>query len=387
MENSISTFAVSQDTEYKLHYQSYARTKDLAYVDGSSFANTSWNVPIENYSFGSYNVRNWCWSDYRLVDKYTFYRTDGSIMGTEGMSLQLHIKNIMNVAENMNSSSSSAGKCYFDPSRIQTFILRLHDAKGKVHYQELAPTDYILPTSDPQLFDLIIDIDSLPCDPEKVEVEFIYYAAYAFPGVDPNIYSIIYKHSGPGNTSGIGGPETTVDFYCRTDTGGLLGNIIKIVTNIKDGITDLGGKVTSGFGNVVNSITQLPSKIWSFFEDGLKGLFIPTEEQLTDVKTDWDNLLSDRFGGLYQSVQLIDDYAKTFTNTDSKNTIKLPELSVDLADSTFTFGGQDVQIIPDKFSFLVDVIKTIISIIATTFFVNGLRNRFTREVIEGGNEQ
>lgn len=389
IKKTATNFAVTQNTEYKLHYQSYARfSNNLHYVDGSSFANYSTNLPIpEGTPFNTYSVRDYSWSDYNLCESLTFYRSDGAIIGTEGMSLNLHIKDFQLMARNGKSDGSYTPTLYFDIKGVNSCILKLTDSKGQVHYQNLNPSDYIFESSNKGYLNFIIDIESLPCDVKKVEFEIAYYSWIGFPGLDPNNYPSIYKYSGIGNPSANATIKTTVDMFCRTDTGGLLGNIIKIATNIKDGITDLGGKVTTGFGNVVNSITQLPSKIWSFFEDGLKGLFIPTEEQMIEVKTDWDNLLSDRFGGLYQSIQLIDDYASSFTNTESKNTIKVPELSVDLVGSTFTFGGQDVQIIPDKFSFLIDVIKTIISIIATTFFVNGLRNRFTREVIEGGTEQ
>ena len=164
------------------------------------------------------------------------------------------------------------------------------------------------------------------------------------------------------------GSSTMIQCFVEDGTKGLLKSIKSTVTSIKNGITNL------------------PKNIWAKFESGLKGLFVPTESQMTEVKGKWDTLLSDRFGGLYQTVQLIDDYAATFKEPSaSKSSIDFPEFRLNVgSDSEFVLQAHDVQIVPDRFSFLVDVVKTIISIIATCLFINGLRNKFERLV--GGHE-
>lgn len=143
------------------------------------------------------------------------------------------------------------------------------------------------------------------------------------------------------------------------ETPGLLNSIIEIVKNIWTGIT------------------ELPNKII----EGIKNLFIPSEEDITNMKDKWDTLLSDRFGALYQVTSLISDYASSFKE-QSKNTITFPSISIPLAGATFEFGGWEVQVVPDGFGIIFDTLKMITSILATMLFINGLKNRFDK--IMGG---
>lgn len=159
---------------------------------------------------------------------------------------------------------------------------------------------------------------------------------------------------------GDGGADLKLEFtsvsLSKVDqTPGLLKNIVDVVKNIWTGIT------------------ELPSKII----DGIKNLFIPSEEDITNMKDKWDTLLSDRFGALYQVVDLISDYAAAFKE-QSKNTITFPSISIPLAGATFEFGGWEVQVIPDGFDTLINALKLIISIVCTFLFINGLKNRFDK---------
>ena len=199
-------------------------------------------------------------------------------------------------------------------------------------------------------------VDNLTSDLYKINVQVYFNPRYNFP-LDDTVFNNASSYK-----LGFG-----------------LGDKTMLQVFVDDGQTGLLKGILSG-------ITELPSKIWNLVENGLKGLFVPTEAQMTEVKGQWDTLLSDRFGGLYQTVQLIDDYASTFKEPSaSKNSIDFPEFRLNVgSESEFVLQAHDVQIVPDRFSFLVDVVKTIISIIATCLFVNGLRNKFERLV--GGQE-
>lgn len=137
-------------------------------------------------------------------------------------------------------------------------------------------------------------------------------------------------------------------------------------------------------GNIITQITELPNKIWTVFSDGLKSLFIPDEEAIEEQQDKWNQLLEDRFGALYQTIDMIHDYAETFTEPETQGQIEFPGITVNLAGSDFVFGGQMVDVVPDGFEFLINVVKTIISILATILFVNGMKNRFERLV--GGSD-
>lgn len=172
----------------------------------------------------------------------------------------------------------------------------------------------------------------------------------------------------------------------------LLSSIVDWIKKIISGITELPSKIANSlknfFENVVNAVTNIGNLIKNSIVDlgntlldGIKNLFIPSEKDITVMKEKWDTLLSERFGALYQVTQLIHDYAVAFKE-QNKSTITFPNVTIPLAGSDFTFGGWEVQIVPDGFNAIFTVLKTITSILATCLFVNSLRNRF--EKILGG---
>ena len=272
----------------------------------------------------------------------------------------------------MSSGYTYGGENYnlggFTSNNQSVYTAEFKDLNGKTICTVPITFDKITPHGV-GMMSFSVDSENLTADCYSIDIHLKFYTGIAFYDGIPNDHwnnaSDFYLLAGFNNSSMI---ETLVD-----DSTGLLKGITNIINNIKDGIS-----------NLITGITELPSKLWGFIENGLKGLFVPSEAEMTEIKGNWDTLLSDRFGGLYQTVSLIDDYAKSFTDPEQKKSIKIPELKIPFGQSEFVFGGQDVQIVPDKFSFLIDVIKTIISIIATCLFVNGLRNRFERMV--GGSE-
>lgn len=368
--NAASASSSSSGTHY-IAYALYARDINTGqYVSGSSMGGHTYTYPWDAaYVYPTYNVRNYTWSSYLMCDDYTISRQDGTVMGSKGMTLRLQMTNIGNGMQ-QGSSSSNYTKVASIISKYNQVILRLETPNGSSHYKYFSPEDVLSISSKyPQdAINLYLEYE-LPVDVVKVDVEINYSPQLAFPGLNPNTNTWIYKTSAFNCNSGY----SEIGLYLQTDNAGLLNKIINGISNIKEGVS-----------NLITGITELPSKLWNLIENGLKGLFVPTESEMTEIKNQWDTLLSDRFGGLYQTVQLIDDYAESFTDPENKNTIKIPELRLPFGQTEFVFGGQDVQIVPDKFSFLIDAIKTIISIIATCLFVNGLRNRFERLV--GGQE-
>ncbi len=145
-------------------------------------------------------------------------------------------------------------------------------------------------------------------------------------------------------------------------------------------------RILRSLKSVWNSILNLPERIWHHFENGFKSLFIPTESNISALSDKFESLLDERFGAVYDSTQIVDDFANSFVSQSQSamvdgegadGTVSFPAVTVNLAGTDFTFGGYKVDLIPDKFSGLVDTLKMITNITCTLFFVNALKKRFT----------
>lgn len=171
-----------------------------------------------------------------------------------------------------------------------------------------------------------------------------------------------------GETNGDGRIKLTVDQ--PSEEAGLLEGIWG---SLASGFDNLSQKLQS----VVDTITNLPSKIWEFIENGLKSLFVPDEEYIEDYKSRWDTFLADKLGAVYQVVQITYGAWEDISLADTKNEIDFPKVTIPLPDNEkFSFGGMKVQIVPDKFNGIVDTLKIIVGIACTIMFVNGLRKRY-----------
>lgn len=151
----------------------------------------------------------------------------------------------------------------------------------------------------------------------------------------------------------------------------LLGKLLDWVKNIYDSVKSIPTYLT----NIWNTIKNLPSDIWQFIEDGLKKLFVPDEAYLTEYSNKWDTLLADRFGLVYESFSMAHDVVTSIEESDAQN-ILMPSVTIHFGDTPFTFGGYEVDPVPDKFEFLADACKLVTSIVCTYLFINGLLHRY-----------
>ena len=155
------------------------------------------------------------------------------------------------------------------------------------------------------------------------------------------------------------------------DEQGLINGIIQWIKKIYTGITSIPQKITETAQNIIQTISELPQKL----AEAIKNLFIPSEADITAIKTDFEDLLSDRFGAVYESSDILVDFATAFTDQGTQETITFPSTTVNLAGADFTFGGWEVDVVPDFLSGLIDVLKLIVNISCTFLFVNGMRKR------------
>lgn len=130
------------------------------------------------------------------------------------------------------------------------------------------------------------------------------------------------------------------------ETEGLLSGILAFVKSIKE-------KVDGTF----DLIKELPSKLWQVMENGLKGLFIPSEQFMIDNSDRWQTLLDDRLGAVSQVGDIVFESWDDIKNYDQQNSIYIPEVSLESAGIPYSFGDYVVSIVPSGFEMLVEVLK------------------------------
>lgn len=143
-------------------------------------------------------------------------------------------------------------------------------------------------------------------------------------------------------------------------------------------------KIKEGIQNVIDAIVALPAKIWDTISTGLYQLFVPSEEALTAFKDDMLLVLSEHFGAVYESVEIIAEYFANMNVESVQEYITFPEIILNLG-APFTIGGWQVKVVPDGFDVLFDALKWAIDAICTIAFINTMRERFD-DVIVGGEQ-
>lgn len=147
------------------------------------------------------------------------------------------------------------------------------------------------------------------------------------------------------------------------------------ITSVNVTLQDEGGLlngIISWLKKVVDTITGLPSKIG----DMIKGLFVPSEEELESIFDKFEALLKDRFGIAYDAIDIIGDFESAFKYSEGQSKVSFPSVTVNLAGTEFTFGGWDVNLIPVGFEGLVDALKLIVNLVSTIAFVFAVKHRY-----------
>ncbi len=147
-----------------------------------------------------------------------------------------------------------------------------------------------------------------------------------------------------------------------------------LTVDIEESTNSLLDKIVGWLSNIKDAITNLPQLI----ADGIKGLFIPNEQTMVEIKESWSQLLEERFGAIYQAGDIISEFAENFTYKGEKNTIEVPSTTINLGVVDFTLGGWTVQLVPDKFKFLIDALKGIIGVTFTLFFVITMKRKYDK---------
>lgn len=119
---------------------------------------------------------------------------------------------------------------------------------------------------------------------------------------------------------------------------GLFSSLFKWLADIRDGITGVASNIASGFGNVVNAITSLPGLI----VDGIKNLFIPSQQDLETLKANYETMLEEKLGLVWQ----VGDWLTSFANTMISAFTGGTSYTFEFPGISFSMNGQTHEIVP-----------------------------------------
>ena len=321
--------------------------------------------PLDAVIFDNYYFRD-----------YVVVHANGDLLFEQGTQPTITYNNLISSVYQGNLGDTEDDyRFYFDSSKItKTYLLLTNPAEELI---EVEPVSYEIVRDDTYPMELHITVELPVLDFDVYRVSFAYEFDYtAYTGFDPYLaveyVDPVYREYGPSDRGGF---TMSVDVKPEDKYSGFLSGIIEWLRSIRDGIVN----VKDGVLNVVNSIKELPAKIWQLISDGLQSLFIPSEDAIVRMKDDWDALMSDRFGALYDCGSLLTDMFGTFQDSHgTQSSLEFPSVTVQLAGTPFTFGGWSVPVIPDRFKFLVTTLKLITNAVCTLAFLNSMKNRFAR---------
>lgn len=124
------------------------------------------------------------------------------------------------------------------------------------------------------------------------------------------------------------------------------------------------------------SIKELPTKIWSIFQEGLQKLFLPSDGFFEGLMDRLTSRVKEQGGIFTQVAELLNGKWDIIKQADETDSIDLPEATINFGDTPFTFGGYTVKIVPEGFEWLATVCKSVTGIICTVAFVNGMRKKY-----------
>lgn len=204
---------------------------------------------------------------------------------------------------------------------------------------------------------------NIPKDVVKIEIQMIYGLLYNSTGEyiaylgewcskssDTNDYSISYEEND------------------RSD--GLLNTIISWITNLVESVGDF-------YTSFTNFVANFCSNLYTQIKEAIESMFVPSVDEVGWFIGDMQELMRDRFGGLYEVIEITYDSWESLSECTVTHYVDFPKVTINLPqNTTFTFGGQKVKVIPEGFEFLATACKLLTGAVCTIMFINGLRKRY-----------
>lgn len=331
-----------EDGEVQVAFDTYYDAPDNVLIKNSGWKNvTTTNLTYTtaiSYStvattdfITSYSIRN--------DTEALFAQNETAVLTFDGLTQALLV---------YNNSTGSSGFWPFDSAGVN--LIQVYARSSDSNYSELLEDAKVdLRTYSDGTFSLSLNSGVLPFTVSGFSVH-IYYGIDAFDDFPPDVYAGGYPWTFELKQ---GWTDHKLNYSYLPASSSITSEIRETVTEVKE------------------EIVALPDKIG----DVITGLFVPSEDDVTSQQDKWTELLSDRFGALYQVGDLVTDYANAFVESE-QDIIHIPTIEIPFGEVVFQFGGWDVQVIPDGFQVVIEALKLIVSIACTFLFVNGLKRRF-----------
>ncbi len=160
-------------------------------------------------------------------------------------------------------------------------------------------------------------------------------------------------------------------------------NLLQKFNELKVSLSNLPSKIHDGFifsfNSIQNAINNIAANVVNGIEDIFEKLFVPNEEKYIEMFEKFKKFMLDKFGGLYQIGELFYQRWQELYIEKQADTFTIPKLNLKLPQNvTLNLGPYTFKIVPNGFEFLANILKNIIGIICTLFFVNGLKYRYNR---------
>lgn len=173
------------------------------------------------------------------------------------------------------------------------------------------------------------------------------------------------------------GGEYILSSDSAAENTGLLKSVLEFLKNIVNGIT-----------NVAQQIAHLPGLIADEIMGRIRSLFIPTEQDLTQLKADYQSMLETKFGFIYQCFQLLENFFTTLVDgwgSASDYSFNFPGVSFEIQGVTYTLiAPQPISLDNALMNVLRPVAGTVVSFICVLAFVHSMETMFIA-IISGKN--
>ena len=275
--------------------------------------------------------------------------------------------NVGNVLDTINYYDSAGNEISFR-NRVEfnpTFTVKLFSSSGSLEY--ITPTNVTKTLSNGR-FSFSVEVPEVPFDVYYFQIN-MYETSFPFGGSRPSSYSSWKRNI-------LFDDLTSQNIKIIPEEKGLL-------TSMLDLLTELFNKISEGFNNVINSILELPSKIAQAMRDVLSYMFVPSDEYIQYGFQNFDDILTSKFGVLWEVPEVIIDFCTDIYDVLSADedirVIDFPIVSIPLGNGVvLEFGGWKVSLYNSDFSFVYDAIWMISAFIGTILFINGLRKRYDK---------
>lgn len=291
-----------------------------------------------------------------------------------------------------NSSTDSSDWPSYDLGTKVDFAT-LSEVHVLVNGKDLGPIDYSATPytviNRARLYDIKIDNAVVGFDEQRVSsvsIAFVFNPSSWTAGNSRKIHcsggwavTVVQPRSSDGTYLSYYQPggEYILSSDSAAENTGLLKSVLQFLQNIVNGIT-----------NVAQQIARLPGLIADAIMGGLRSLFIPTEQDLTQLKADYQSMLETKFGFIYQCFQLLDNFFTTLVDgwgSASDYTFNFPGVSFEIQGVTYTLiAPQPISLDNALMDVLRPVAGTIVSFICVLAFVHSMETMFIA-IISGKN--